>query len=213
MSAQDVDASTLASNNVKTILEDKNAKYDVDQALVLVQRHGFSAGQLYLYEKRKMYHMIIQHYMDSGDHRAILSTGKKYGDRDSNVWRKILVYYANMSAEDTPLCEPYIIQALSYLSKQQSSSSGISPMLVVNILSKNKRITLAVIRDYLVQHCQVTAKITAEAEEETHTITQDTEELKKRVVQLETNGIAFQNTKDHLYEMPLVEMSCGMYLL
>ena len=200
MSAQDVDASTLASNNVKTILEDKNAKYDVDQALVLVQRHGFSAGQLYLYEKRKMYHMIIQHYMDSGDHRAILSTGKKYGDRDSNVWRKILVYYANMSAEDTPLCEPYIIQALSYLSKQQSSSSGISPMLVVNILSKNKRITLAVIRDYLVQHCQVTAKITAEAEEETHTITQDTEELKKRVVQLETNGIAFQNTKDHLID-------------
>ena len=46
MSAQDVDASTLASNNVKTILEDKNAKYDVDQALVLVQRHEYL---LYIY--------------------------------------------------------------------------------------------------------------------------------------------------------------------
>jgi hypothetical protein len=51
----------------------------VDQALVLVQRHHFAKGQLYLYEKRKYYHMIIQHYMDLGDHRSILSTGRKYG--------------------------------------------------------------------------------------------------------------------------------------
>ena len=43
-----------ASIEVMKILKDPNAKYDPDQALVLVQRHGFAAGQLYLYEKRKM---------------------------------------------------------------------------------------------------------------------------------------------------------------
>ena len=101
-----------------------------------------------------------------------------------------------MSTEETPMCEPYIIQALSYISKH----STMSPMLVVNILSKNKRITLAVIRDYLVNHCQATSLITSEAEEEAKAIQIDTNGLLEKVNYLETNGLEFQNTKDHLFD-------------
>ena len=118
-----------ATEEVMRILKDPTAKYDTDQALVLVQRQHFSKGQLYLYEKRKMYHMIIQHYIDNGNHRSILTTGRKYGDRDPNLWRKILAYYAGMNSEETTECEPYIIQSLTHISKHQT----LSPMVIFNI--------------------------------------------------------------------------------
>ena len=40
-----------------------------------------------------------------------------------------------MGVEETTDCEPYIIQALKHISTTQT----LSPMLVVNILAKNKR--------------------------------------------------------------------------
>ena len=70
---------------------------------------------------------------------------------------------------------------------------------MVNILAKNKRITLTVIRDFLVSHCKETARITQEAEEEAALIHVDTKELQQRVVALETEGLEFLNTKDHLF--------------
>ena len=79
--------------------------------------------------------MIIQLYMDSGDHRQIVETGRIYGKRDANVWRDILSFYASMNSESTPECEAYIIQSLSHISKHQT----LSPMVVVNILSKNRK--------------------------------------------------------------------------
>ena len=36
------------------LLKYKNAKYDIDHALVLAQMHNFKAGILYLYEKAKL---------------------------------------------------------------------------------------------------------------------------------------------------------------
>jgi len=36
------------------LLKSKNAKYDIDHALVLAQMHNFKAGILYLYEKAKL---------------------------------------------------------------------------------------------------------------------------------------------------------------
>jgi hypothetical protein len=140
--------------------------------------------------------MIIQHYMDSGDHRQIVETGRIYGKRDANVWRDILSFYASMNSESTPECEAYIIQSLAHISKHQT----LSPMVVVNILSKNKRITLAVIRNFLIAHCKETASVTAEAEEETNTINKDTSELQERVTSLETQGMEFKNTRDHLFD-------------
>ena len=186
---------TDAGSETMKVLKDTSAKYDPDHALMLVQRHKFSAGILYLYEKRKMYNMIVQHYMDEGDDRALLAAGRKYGERDPNVWTQILCHYASMG-ERTPECEPFIIQALQHVASQQT----ISPMNVINILSKNKYITLAVTREYLMEHCRSMAHATLEAEEEAAMTNKDTAELKTRVDSLTDSGLEFQNTRDHLFE-------------
>jgi hypothetical protein len=192
---------TEAGADVMKVLKDPTAKYDPDHALVLVQRHNFSPGQLYLYEKRKMYHMIVQHHMDIGDDRAILAAGRKYGERDPNVWSQILSYYASKGG-NTLQCEPYICQALRHIAVHQT----LSPINVVNILSKNKSITLAVTREYLMEHFRAVAQATQEAEEEVAATNRDTAVLKARVDALTNAGRKFQNTRDHLFESQALDI-------
>lgn len=55
---------------LNAILDNPAADYDADHALVLVQSHGFKQGQLYLYERLRMYHMVVQHYMDEATNAA-----------------------------------------------------------------------------------------------------------------------------------------------
>ena len=59
-------AKDLVEQETLMLLEDEDASYDSDHAIVLMQQHGFTTGLLYLYEKKKMYNMLLQHYMDMG---------------------------------------------------------------------------------------------------------------------------------------------------
>jgi hypothetical protein len=139
--------------------------------------------------------------MDLADDRAILAAGRKYGERDPNVWSQILSHYASMG-KNTLQCEPYIYQALRHIAANQT----LSPINVVNILSKNKSITLAVTREYLMEHCRAVAQATQEAEEEAAATNRDTAELKARVDALTNAGRKFQNTRDHLFESQALDI-------
>jgi uncharacterized membrane protein YgcG len=90
----DAAADALVEDEVMTLLKDSAARYDADHALVLVQQYHFEPGMMYLYEKRKMYHMLVQRHMDSGNLHAILATCRKYGQRDPNLWVQVLTYLA-----------------------------------------------------------------------------------------------------------------------
>ena len=49
---------------LEDILENPNANYDIDHALVLVEMHRYRPGQLFLFEKLHMYPMVVQHYLE-----------------------------------------------------------------------------------------------------------------------------------------------------
>jgi hypothetical protein len=53
--------------NIMKLLKDSRAKYNDTHAQVLVQMLNFKPGQLYLYDKLHMYHMVVQHYMEIDD--------------------------------------------------------------------------------------------------------------------------------------------------
>lgn len=48
----------------------------MNSALVLVQTYRFRSGQLYLYQKLEMYHMIIQYYMEEGSYDTVIELSK-----------------------------------------------------------------------------------------------------------------------------------------
>ena len=68
-----------------SLLKHPDAKYDIDHTLMCVQQARCHEALLYLYEKRKMFDMMMQHYMDMGDNRAVLNTCKKAGNRSKSL--------------------------------------------------------------------------------------------------------------------------------
>lgn len=72
------------------LLQNPRAAYDVNHALVLVQGAEFKPGQLYLYERLQMYHMVIQHHLDAGDMDAVVKTCRRHGTKDPNLWIQVL---------------------------------------------------------------------------------------------------------------------------
>ena len=120
---------------VMQILKNTEAEYNMGHALLLVERYDFRPGQLYLFEKKKMFHVLLQHYMDSHDHRALITACRKYGDRDPNLWVRVLHYFAqssnvNDSGSD---CEAFILQVLRHV----QANNILPPLHVVSILSCN----------------------------------------------------------------------------
>lgn len=80
------------------LLQNPRAAYDVNHALVLVQGAEFKPGQLYLYERLQMYHMVIQHYLDAGDMDAVVKTCRRHGTKDPNLWIQVLSVMATRCA-------------------------------------------------------------------------------------------------------------------
>ena len=124
------------------VLTDSKAAYDTDHALFLVQLYGFKEGQLRLYEKLRMYHMVIQHHIEARDSASIIKNCKKFGNSQPNLWVQVLTHFASRQDD----CEEEIKQVLQYINR----SSILPPLLVVQILAQNDRLPLSVVRDYIV---------------------------------------------------------------
>ena len=71
---------------IMELMEQPQANYDDVSALCLSQLHQFSAGQLFLYRKLHMYHMVLELYMELDDNAELLRLCKQYGDNDPNLW-------------------------------------------------------------------------------------------------------------------------------
>lgn len=77
---------------IMEVLEQPHANYDDVYALCLAQMHQFRPGQLFLYRKLHMYHMVLELYMEDNDNYQLLQLCKQYGDNDPNLWIQVRVH-------------------------------------------------------------------------------------------------------------------------
>jgi vacuolar protein sorting-associated protein 11 len=179
-----------------SLLRDPDAKYDGDHTLVCVQQARCHEALLYLYEKRKMFDMMMQHYMDTGNNRAVINTCRKVGNRNPNLWVKVLTHFASM---ESPECDPYIIQILQSI----SVSKILPPLLVVNILSKNTELPISIIQDYISDQLTQSIQIVSNVSKEIVRLKNDTKEIRSNISAQKTQGKVFQNNKCNLTEQSL----------
>ena len=195
-SVEGVTPEDLVVQETMMLLQDAEAKYDMVHTLVKVQQARCNEGLLYLYEKQKMYSMMLQHYMDIGDNRAVLRTCKKLGDRNPHIWVKVLNYFARM---DSPECDPYILQVLQYA----KAGKTLPILLVINILSKNSNLPVSIIQDYISAQLTTSNENVSETAKEVARLKTSTIKLNEQITNLKTKGLVFQNNKCHLTEHSL----------
>ncbi|CAH1772502.1 unnamed protein product, partial [Owenia fusiformis] len=138
------------------LLQNQDAGYDIDQALVLCQMNDFKPGILYLYEKAKLYQQILRYHMEHNEYTHIIESCKRFGTADPHLWVQALSYFARKQEN----CKPQIMEVLSHIDKKNL----LPPLLVIQTLAHNSTATLAVVKDYIIRRLQVESDQIAEDE-------------------------------------------------
>jgi hypothetical protein len=121
--------------------------------------YGFGPGIIYLCEKMNLREELLNYYIEKREDEKILGLCKKYGSEESNLWVQALKYFAKPSANkgdsraDVPKREgeqTIIERALIEI----QGIEALSPLLVLNILSKHGNVNLKLVKRYFKQKLQ-----------------------------------------------------------
>jgi len=195
---------TALHAKIMALLKNQESKYDVAHALVLTKTYNFEKGVLFLYSKLKLYHEILQHHMERGQHSRIITACRKYGDEDSSLWVSALSYFAGKKE----VCEDEIVQVLDNIERD----SLLPPLMVIQILSQSTTKPLAVLKDYIVRTLQQENNIINADQHEIESYQKDTLSMREEIHQLRTQARTFQGIKCHAcssgLSLPAVHFLC-----
>ncbi|EAY12183.1 hypothetical protein TVAG_003890 [Trichomonas vaginalis G3] len=112
-------------SKIKEILTHKSAKYNNEEALVFMNSFGIEDGRDILYEKMKLYSMILQQSKPND----VLSICLKFGDEDKTLWYDGLVKLSTSSNIDEKIITDFV--------KEVSQRDVIPFMTILRTLQKS----------------------------------------------------------------------------
>ncbi|KAL0477101.1 vacuolar protein sorting protein VPS11 [Acrasis kona] len=187
------------------LVENIDSNYDTEHVLVLVQSMNFKQGILKMYERLGLHYDIVQYYMEQGDYENVISSCKKYGESDLNLWVQVLSYFANSEALEF---QDEIQNVLLKIEKDNL----LPPLLVVQILSKHPKTKLGNIKEYLHNKLSQDQLMIKEDVDKIKDYQNSTKKMKREVHALQTSAKIFQSTtcqrcNDQL-DLPAVHFMC-----
>ncbi|KAJ6226905.1 vacuolar protein sorting-associated protein [Anaeramoeba flamelloides] len=197
----------IRNNRGKAIklLKNPNSRYEKEHALVLVQMYKFTEGVTYMLEKLEFYHEIIQTHIENEDHQNIIKSCKKYAHKDQGLWLLALNYFVKSESD----CSQEIVQVLSEIKKENL----LSPLMVIQILSKNKKITLEIIQDYLTSLLKENSNKIEKNNTNIQKYVHDTKAIQEKLLLKKTKATQFQSSRCSLcnnpLELPSLHFLCG----
>ncbi|XXQ38213.1 Vacuolar protein sorting-associated protein 11 like protein [Plasmodiophora brassicae] len=207
-----VDPSQLSSpggtsDKILRLLSTQQTKYDPELALVLVKRYKFTAGVLFLYQKLKLYLDILEHHFQCNDANEILETCIYYGDEEPNLWLRALSYFAD-NARHSSNAES-IQQVLRHIQETRL----LPPLMVIQILSRNQSIPLAIVKDFLLQSLTYEQSLLDDDRRRIDEYRAETADIRAKIERLETQPVSFQATtcsecNAMLSEPPVIHFLC-----
>ncbi len=133
-------------NKVMKVLMDPNARYDPEEALILVQTYNHAVGETYLFKKNGMYSLLLQRYLHNNDSQAAITLCKDFGTQQSSLWIQLIM----ILAQQTPVNTSFLHEILDYVEKNQ-----VLPLLyVMQLLCQNETIELGMVRKYIIHLMQ-----------------------------------------------------------
>ena len=122
-------------------------KYDKKHVLMLFEMYQVSEGVSLLCEMLELKNELMTYYMQNKDYDNIVKLCERYGESDHNLWVQALTYFvAETSGEPGRLdAQKYVKIILTNLEKVPA----ISPLMVLQIMSKNKALKFSMLKGYL----------------------------------------------------------------
>ncbi|PSC75564.1 vacuolar -sorting-associated 11-like protein [Micractinium conductrix] len=183
--------------------------YDVDRALLACRLHSFRAGLLFLYENLRLYRELAGVLMAAGDRAGLIAACQRWGDAhtggDPQLWHDALEYFAAQPDD----CSTQVRELLLRI-----EAGGILPPLVVlQVLSKNPRLKLSLVKDYVTRQLQADSRSIRADQEEAERLKAEVERTRQQVERLQSEPVVFQSSRDSQtnapLELPSVHFLCG----
>jgi tetratricopeptide (TPR) repeat protein len=183
-------------------------RYDVDLALVLCQMHKFRDGLLFLYEKMKLYKEVLAVYMKDHDYQGLISTCKRLGESarggDPSLWNDVLSYFG----EHGENCSDEVREVLVHIERDEL----LPPLIVLQKLSKNPNLTLAVVKEYVARQLQQETRLIEEDRKSIEKYQEETAAMRAEVQELRSHARIFQLSKctacTSALDLPAVHFLC-----
>jgi hypothetical protein len=154
---------------------------------VSCQAHHFKEGQLFLYDKKGMWDMVVQHYKDTGNTRGMIDECTRRGDREPGLWLQVLHFFADMgqgeSQEQEMLGEEQQGQLEEVLS-QIEAAKLLPPLTVLKIVQQGRRIPLKVVQEYALKTLETEGEAAEELMEDQKDDAQAVQELRRDIAEL-----------------------------
>lgn len=187
---------------------EQSPQYDVDLALVLCQMHKFRDGLLFLYEKLKLYKEVLAVYMKDHDYKGLISTCKRLGETsrggDPTLWNDVLSYFGDHGEN----CSDEVREVLVHIERDNL----LPPLIVLQKLSKNPKLTLSVVKDYIARQLQQETRLIEEDRKVIEKYQEETEAMRAEVRELRSHARIFQLSKctacTSALDLPAVHFLC-----
>ncbi|MEW5305680.1 MAG: hypothetical protein WDW36_008205 [Sanguina aurantia] len=181
-------------------------KYDPDTSLLLCRLSDFHAGLVFLYDKLRLPREV---YMSTGDHSALIAATIKYGDGskggDTTLWGDVLEHFVAQEGD----CTPWVSRMLELIEQ----GSILPPLVVLQMLAKNKGLQMRVVRGYVARQLQAESSEVARDREAISRLASETASMKAELLKLKTKARVFQNSRcsasSQPLDLPVVHFLCG----
>jgi hypothetical protein len=148
--AADADQPESVGERIKNLLDNKQADYDPDHALVLCKSSGYRPGVLFLFERMCLFRELVNYHMENQDYESVLNSAKQFLPTDSDLWSTILAYFGDRPA----ICRSQLTDCIQHIEQRNL----LQPLKVVDILASKSDVTLEQISDYLLRKVEKDSK-------------------------------------------------------
>jgi hypothetical protein len=168
---------------VMGLLRSTSAIYDADHALVLVQMHGFKAGELYLYEEKlRRYDMVVQHHMETGNRRGVFDECRRRAAKDPQLWKQALRHL--VSQPEGADVGADVEEVLRELEGAGQRTGGMAPLPVVQVLQSTPTVTLGSVRGFLTNWIAAEREAADEDREAMDELVEESDDVRARTAQM-----------------------------
>nr|AVN98119.1 Vps11 [Castula fusca] len=178
---------------------------------MLFEMYQVTEGVTMLCDMLELKNELMTYYMQTKDYESIERLCKQYGETEKNLWLQALTYFVSELAEDQNSLEAQ--KHLKSILASIENVQAISPLLVIEIVSKNKTLAFSILKDYLVKKIKKLQDYTTKNRKTIGKLSEDTDKTKQSIGTLRTTAQLFQLKEcaecGKKLELPIFHFMCN----
>lgn len=178
------------------LIKNHNELYDHNHVLVLCQTYEFWQGVMLIYEEKKLYNLIVRHYLNTKDYSNLYGLCKRLGSTDPSIWLHTL--------NGLRLCNHVPSSFLQEILQVIANEKLLSPLQVLNaLIAIDNGPNLSNVRSFFLQVFQKEEEIIQKDRSLAENYHQESENLKKNINTLNRDPIEFRGSLCDACHQPL----------